>query len=345
MGYISDKFNSVVNAVVDWTADWAKNGGSAALKRNIEADPQISTGDPQFDSVVSDIYERVAREDPKVLKWDENFKAIVGLYDQATKGTPNRTRLISLGDIPEDLKCQEPDLDSAFGKSKALLGAMRDSTMDVLVDKCRRAEHTSYFGMPRQEAIEEFKKRAAQLYAANEQQLPVPLGGPPPFRDPSPYSSDTQLEGTWSEEGSLSSGYYTPVEGAPPAAPPAIPKDRENGIDEIIPISPSPGNPESGAGADQVIQVGYDGSRHRKAQTQGTAVGASRDSNLISPKGLMPATTLKVIFGTTLGFGLVAGVVFLYKKLFRNKRNPAGDARSRIHARSWNIADVEVDVL
>jgi hypothetical protein len=66
---------------------FAKHGGNAALKRNIEADPQILTGDRQFDVVVGDIFKRVAQEDPKVLKWDEKFQPIVGLYDQATKGT------------------------------------------------------------------------------------------------------------------------------------------------------------------------------------------------------------------------------------------------------------------
>ena len=83
MGLVDGVLNFAKNAVADF---FAKHGGNAALKRNIEADPQILTGDRQFDVVVADIFKRVAKEDPKVLKWDENFKHIVGLYDQATKG-------------------------------------------------------------------------------------------------------------------------------------------------------------------------------------------------------------------------------------------------------------------
>ena len=81
-------FDGVANFTKNFVADFfAKHGGNAALKRNIEADPQILTGDHQFDVVVADIFKRVAQEDPKVLKWDEKFQPVVGLYDQATKGT------------------------------------------------------------------------------------------------------------------------------------------------------------------------------------------------------------------------------------------------------------------
>ena len=93
MGLLDGVANLAKNVVANY---FAKHGGNAALKRNIEADPQILTGDRQFDVVVADIFKRVAEEDPKVLKWDENFQPIVGLYDQATKGTlrQSATRLI-----------------------------------------------------------------------------------------------------------------------------------------------------------------------------------------------------------------------------------------------------------
>ena len=230
-----------------------------------------------------------------------------------------------------------------------MVGRAREAVnnMDNLVDECRRAEHSKYRGMPRENAIVEFKIHAAQLYAENEQPFPVPFGEPQPHRDASPYSSDTQFDGALSEEGSYSSGYYTPVEGAPPAVPRAITKDGENGVDGIMLISSSPGNRESGAPADQIIQVGNGGSQQQvdPAQIQGTAVGASGDSSLVSQRGWTSATTLKVIAGTTLGFGLVAGVIFLYKKLFRGKRRPDGESRNRIHVRSWSMADVGVGML
>lgn len=62
-------------------------GGADALIKNIRNNPQILTDDPKFDVVVSDIFERMQVGDPKVLNWDDRFKNIVGLYDQATKGT------------------------------------------------------------------------------------------------------------------------------------------------------------------------------------------------------------------------------------------------------------------
>ena len=66
--------------------DFVKEGGTEALIRNIQNTPQIITNDPKFDVVVKDIFERMEAGDPKVLKWDDQFKNIVGLYDQATQG-------------------------------------------------------------------------------------------------------------------------------------------------------------------------------------------------------------------------------------------------------------------
>ncbi len=66
--------------------DFLEGNGLDALQRNIQNNPQISTGDAGVDMVVKDIFDRMMARDPKVLKWDENFRAIVGLYDQITKG-------------------------------------------------------------------------------------------------------------------------------------------------------------------------------------------------------------------------------------------------------------------
>lgn len=67
--------------------DFITRDGAGALIKNIRNNPQILTDDPKFDVVVSDIFERMRAGDPKVLNWDDRFKNIVGLYDQATKGT------------------------------------------------------------------------------------------------------------------------------------------------------------------------------------------------------------------------------------------------------------------
>jgi hypothetical protein len=60
--------------------------GRKALMKNIQDHPQIPTGDPEFDALCKAIFGRILAEDPRVLKWDDNFIATVGLYDQATRG-------------------------------------------------------------------------------------------------------------------------------------------------------------------------------------------------------------------------------------------------------------------
>ena len=72
--------------MVDIVRAWFMNGGKAALKRNMQRDPVVPTGDALFDMIASDIFVRMENEDPKVLRWDDEVKPIVGLYDQATKG-------------------------------------------------------------------------------------------------------------------------------------------------------------------------------------------------------------------------------------------------------------------
>jgi len=57
-----------------------------ALIKNIKAHPQIPTGDASVDTIIKDIFDRMVARDPKLLRWDEAFKKIVGLYDQATLG-------------------------------------------------------------------------------------------------------------------------------------------------------------------------------------------------------------------------------------------------------------------
>lgn len=69
--------------------DFIKEGGTEALIKNIQNNPQIKTNDPKFDVVVKDIFERMEAGDPKVLKWDDQMKNLVGLYDQATQGRRN----------------------------------------------------------------------------------------------------------------------------------------------------------------------------------------------------------------------------------------------------------------
>src|SRR5271170_940861 len=97
-----------LKTVFNFATKFLELGGAEALKKNLEADPQILTGDPQFAAIAADIFQRVARKDPLVLNWNDDFKPIVGLYDQATKGTSDKVWLISPGNIPEDLKYPAP---------------------------------------------------------------------------------------------------------------------------------------------------------------------------------------------------------------------------------------------
>lgn len=295
--------------------EFVDNGGTDALKKNIEADPQILTGDPHFDVLAADIFQRVAQKDPLALNWNDEFKPIVGLYDQATKGTSHRILLNVIGNIPEDLKCDAPD--GFRGLAQAAISG-KTVSIDNLVDKCRRGEHTLYFGTSKKDAIKEFKERAAQIYTKNNQPIPVPSGGSKPYRDGSPLSSDTQFEGELSEQGSYSSEYYTPTEGISLAAESAVITHGENRVDGDIPTG-------------WTTAVGDSKSRH-------TASGSPMNALTAGLKGWTPATTLNVIAGTMVGFGLVAGVVLLYTKIFRKKRKPETEAGNRIHARSWNLA-------
>jgi hypothetical protein len=66
--------------------DYVTDKGVAALQRNISNNPQILTGDVKVDTVVKDIFDRMKAADPKVMKWDDNFRKVVGLYDQITQG-------------------------------------------------------------------------------------------------------------------------------------------------------------------------------------------------------------------------------------------------------------------
>ena len=71
---------------LNWTFNF-KEGGTEALQRNIRNNPQIYTKDREFDAIVHDVFHRMELGDPRILKWDDQFKTIVGLYDQITSGS------------------------------------------------------------------------------------------------------------------------------------------------------------------------------------------------------------------------------------------------------------------
>lgn len=193
--------------------------------------------------------------------------------------------------------------------------------MDRVVDKCRRGEHTVYYGMSQKDAIQEFKVRVAQLYANSDQPLPVPTL---PQRDLSPISSETQFESGFSDQGSYSSGYYTPVEGIPLALESARIKDGGNSIEGNVPMG-------------QTIAMGNE----RSTVPVNPASGSAMKAYPMTRKVLAPAATLQVMAGTVIGFGLIAGAILVYKSIFRRKRKPEMKESSRVHARSWNLAPGE----
>jgi len=66
--------------------DVIKGPGRVAFLENVRSHPQILVGDPFFDTVAADIFARIDAEDELLLNWDDDFRAVVGLYDQATAG-------------------------------------------------------------------------------------------------------------------------------------------------------------------------------------------------------------------------------------------------------------------
>src|SRR5271169_7050170 len=131
--------------------DFVKEGGTDALIRNIKNNPQIITNDPKFDVVAKDIFERMEAGDPKLLKWDDQVKNIVGLYDQATQGRRNLLIIsLILGNIESDLACEQPKTSGMFGKFR--LGFKAVTNIDGLVETCRHAAHTQHWGKTPQQA-------------------------------------------------------------------------------------------------------------------------------------------------------------------------------------------------
>jgi len=100
---------------LDFASPFLKNGGAEALKRNIEADPQISTGDAEFDVFAADIFQRVGQRDPLVLNWNDEFKPIVGLYDQATKGGSDTSLTADCREHSRALEMSRPRWSGWFG--------------------------------------------------------------------------------------------------------------------------------------------------------------------------------------------------------------------------------------
>jgi hypothetical protein len=68
--------------------DLIKGIGKEAFLRNIGKTPQKITGDPVFDALATDIFAHVSAGDERLCSWNSDFKTVVGLYDQATEGTP-----------------------------------------------------------------------------------------------------------------------------------------------------------------------------------------------------------------------------------------------------------------
>jgi len=56
------------------------------LAKNVEKSPQIFTQDPEFDAIAGNVLSRMIAGDSKVLKWNDQIKTLVGLYDQGTQG-------------------------------------------------------------------------------------------------------------------------------------------------------------------------------------------------------------------------------------------------------------------
>jgi hypothetical protein len=66
--------------------DWLT---ARAFKANMERHPWTRTGDRQFDGFSKKIYERLSEADKRFMRWEPEVQAVVGLYDQVTRGIPS----------------------------------------------------------------------------------------------------------------------------------------------------------------------------------------------------------------------------------------------------------------
>ena len=69
--------------------DIIKGPGRIAFLENVRSHPQILVGDAFFDTLARDIFAKIGAEEEYLITWNDDFKAVVGLYDQATSGTVN----------------------------------------------------------------------------------------------------------------------------------------------------------------------------------------------------------------------------------------------------------------
>ena len=319
--------------------DFIKEGGTEALIRNIQNNPRIITNDPKFDVVVNDLFERVEAGDPKLLNWDDRFKNILGLYDQATQGRrkPLTISLI-LGNIESHLACKEPKTSGMFGRF--MLGFKAFTNMDGLIETCRHAAHTQHWGKTPEQAREEFNERVVELYEANGESVPVPHkesmiksktvreGMASPDSGSSCYfSAQDQLDEPSATNGD---GLLDPVakEDGHRLGPGSRPdSDNWSSCSVTMTSEDNPGHDNSNC-----LRLGANNRLGSKA-TSGVIKAPARP-NILSKEWWTPTRGLGVAAASGTGIALLAGGIYLFNKYFRKKKSGQG---KRIHARSWNI--------
>jgi hypothetical protein len=323
-------------------------GGTEALIRNIANNPQILTGDPNFDIVVSDIFQRTVDGDPRILKWDSGFKNIVGLYDQVTQGTSKLSPWLSLGDIPSHLACKEPDFTGFMGKLAFIGKALTDT--DQLFETYRHAAHTQHAGKSPEQAIAEFKERVIELYQANGETVPIPPGSTAAQRDAANLKSKTRYESNSHSSLDSSSGYTMSDDPSHMATQERVPnmgsKVAQDGDVEASDVWWT----ASGTTVDKhdsLISAPLGSQMTEEKFTSMEAPHKSLDGfktrtslNFFSKEWWTPKRGVGIAAGASIGVALVAlvaGGVCLFNKFIRLQRKKTSARRGRVHARSWKV--------
>jgi hypothetical protein len=307
-----------------------KEGGQKALVENVKRHAQISTGDAQFDIVATDIMDRMRAGDEKVLTWDDNVSNLVGLYDQATRGTIIILPLLTLGDLRKKRRCKEPVLGFQTAVSLGVFGNYAG-----LIDKYRRSAHTKQHGKSKHQAIEEFKALAPKLYKANNEELPVPIILPPLGEsEPMPVVDvDTKPQTR------VFAGHPTvkaPGDFAPGGGPTLLGDSRAVKDDQKRPLSPNMVSLENVVGAGPWKGNKAIGYPSESVSSDMTSTTTSEDKTVFSKDWWTPGRGAAFAVATVLGFSVVAGGALLFNKIFRRRRE---NKKERLHARAWKLSD------
>jgi hypothetical protein len=326
---------------MDMIRDFMKAGGEKALMENVKSHAQISTGDAQFDIVATDIMDRMREGDKKVLTWNDNVSNLVGLYDQATLGTIIILSELTLGDLRKNRWCKEPVINPGLVVTLAFTRNYRG-----LIDKYRRSAHTKQFGKSRHQAIEEFKALSPKLYAANKEELPVPIILTPfgESESTSVVDMETKPQPHVFAGDPTAKAYGALTPGGNPTLLEASRAGKDNkekplspnliALENVAGAGPLNGNKAIAFIADGRLISDAKGSTHPGPVSDMTTTPENKA--VFSKDWWTPGRSAAFAVGTAIGLSVVTGSALLFNKIFRRRREIK---KERLHARAWKLSN------